>query len=240
MSDRIVKLARARDYPYLLPDRSYVWRGGSGNPMQVEPFDPALTAGRTPVLAVGSNQSPLQLARKYGVGSGHMIPVERARLEDFDIVYAAHISSYGAVPSMLQCAPGVEVTLFVTWLDDAQLEIMHATEGNYHFAEIENVRLRLEGGGERRSVCLYVARLGHFVHEGRPVSLKAMQATGRVNGVRDTAEMLRLVQQRLAHDGDHDDFCLRLADDLDFRRACIGRLAEDSVAFGHPFRIVGP
>ncbi|MGH6618304.1 MAG: hypothetical protein ACREF6_02030, partial [Alphaproteobacteria bacterium] len=61
-----------------------------------------------------------------------------------------------------------------------------------------------------------------------------------VNGVRDTAEMLRLVQQRLAHDGDHDDFCLRLADDLDFRRACIGRLAEDSVAFGHPFRIVGP
>lgn len=240
MSDRIAKLARARDYPYLLPDRSYVWRGGSGNPMQVEPFEPALTAGRTPVLAVGSNQSPLQLARKYGVGSGHAIPVERARLMDFDIVYAAHISSYGAVPSMLQRAPGVEVTLFVTWLDDAQLDIMHATEGNYHFAEIENVGLRLEGGGERRSVCLYVARLGHFVHEGRPVSLKAMQATGRINGARDTAEMLRLVQQRLAHGGDHDDFCLRLADDLDFRRACIGRLAEDSVGFGHPFRIIGP
>jgi hypothetical protein len=240
MSDRIAKLARARDYPYMLPDRSYVWRGGSGNPLQFEAFDPALTAGRTPVLAVGSNQSPVQLARKYGAGGSHVIPVERARLKDFDIVYAAHVSSYGAVPAMLQCAPGVEVSLFVTWLDDAQLAIMHATEGNYHFAEIENISLRLDSGGERRSVCLYVARLGHFVHEGRSVSLKAMRATGRVNGARDTAEMLRLLQQRLAQDGEHDDFCIRLADDAEFRRACIDQLAEDAVAFGHPFRIIGP
>ena len=116
---------------------------------------------------------------------------------------------------------------------------MHATEGNYHFAEIENVSLRLDSGGERRSVYLYVARLGHFLHDGGAVSLKAMQATGRLNGARNTAEMLRLVQQRLAHDGDHDDFCIRLADDIDFRSACIDRLSGDCVAFGHPFRIIG-
>lgn len=240
MMDRIAKLARARDYPYHLPDRSYIWHGRCVDPLQVDAFDPGFTAGRTPVLAVGSNQSPVQLARKFGIGSDHRIPVERATLQDFDIVYAAHISRYGAVPSMLQCAPGVEVTLFVTWLDDAQLEIMHATEGNYHFAEIADVRLRLEHGEERRSVCLYVARLGHFVHEGAPVSLKAMPARGRVNAARDTAEMLRLVQQRLAHDGDHDDFVLRLADDAEFRSGCIDRLSEDSIAFGHPFRIIKP
>jgi hypothetical protein len=238
MHDRTAKLSRARDYPYHLPERSYVWRGERDDPLHIDPFDPALTEGRTPVLAVGSNQSPVQLARKYGLGSHHVVPVERGRLRDFDIVYAAHISSYGAVPSMLQCAPGVEVTLFVTWLDDAQLAIMHATEGNYHFAEIDKVSLRLEGGRERKTVYLYVARLGHYVHDGAPVSLKVMPAEGRTNRVHDTAEMLRLVQQRLAHDGDHDDFVLRLADDHDFRRACIERLGENSVAFGHPFRIV--
>jgi hypothetical protein len=238
MHDRTAKLSRARDYPYHLPERSYVWRGERDDPLHVDPFDPALTEGRTPVLAVGSNQSPVQLARKYGLGSHHTVPVERARLKDFDIVYAAHISSYGAVPSMLQCAPGVEVTLFVTWLDDAQLAIMHATEGNYHFAEIDNVGLHLEGGRARKTVYLYVARLGHYVHEGAPVSLKVMPAEGRTNRVHDTAEMLRLVQRRLAHDGDHDDFILRLADDHAFRHACIERLAEDSVAFGHPFRVI--
>lgn len=238
MHDRTAKLSRARDYPYHLPETSYVWRGGRNDPLEIDPFDPALTKGRTPVLAVGSNQSPVQLSRKYGIGSDHVVPVERAQLAHFDIVYAAHISSYGAVPSMLQCAPGVAVTLFVNWLDDLQLEKMHATEGNYHFAEIGNVRLRLEDGRERNTAFLYVARLGHYLHEGAPVSLKAMPAVGRTNRAHDTAEMLRLVQRRLAHDGDHDDFVLRLADDADFRRACIDRLAEDSVAFGHPFRIV--
>lgn len=240
MSDRIAKLSRARDYPYHLPDRSYVWRGGRNDPLEIDPFDPALTKGRTPVLAVGSNQSPVQLARKYGIGSDHVVPVERGQLADFDIVYAAHISSYGAVPSMLQCAPGVSVSLFVNWLDDLQLEKMHATEGNYHFAEIENVRLRLEGGRERNTAFLYVARLGHYVHEAGPVSLKAIPAEGRTTRAHDTAEMLRIVQQRLAQDGDHDEFVLRLADDAAFRRGCIDRIAEDSIAFGYPFRIVGP
>jgi hypothetical protein len=65
-----------------------------------------------------------------------------------------------------------------------------------------------------------------------------MPAVGRTNRAHDTAEMLRLVQQRLAHEGDHDDFVLRLADDETFRRSCIDRLAEDSIAFGHPFKIV--
>ena len=178
MSDRIAKLSRARDYPYHLPDRSYVWRGGRNDPLEIDPFDPALTKGRTPVLAVGSNQSPVQLARKYGIGSDHVIPVERAAAADFDIVYAAHISSYGAVPSMLQCAPGVEVSLFVNWLDDAAARDHARDRGQLSFRGNRERGLRLEGGRERNTVFLYVARLGHFVHEAGPVSLKAMPARG--------------------------------------------------------------
>lgn len=238
MSDRNARLARARDYPYYLPDRSYVWWGGRHDPLHIDEFDPPLTAGRTPVLAVGSNQSPVQLARKYGIGSKHVVPVERGRLRDFDIVYAAHISRYGALPSMLQAAPGVDVTLFVNWLDDEQLAIMHATEGNYHFAEIDDVSLRLEDGREETTIYLYVAQLGHYLHEGAPVSLEVVPAEGRVNNAANTAEMLRRVQRRLGHAGNHDDFVLRLADDEAFRKACIERLSEDAVAFNHPYRIV--
>lgn len=240
MPDRSAKLSRARDYPYTLPGASYVWRGGRADPMDVDAFDVAMTDGRTPVLAVGSNQSPMQLARKYGADSDHVVPVQRAALVDFDVVYAAHISSYGAVPSMLQRAPGVEVTLFVTWLDDRQLEIMHATEGNYHFAEIADVTLKMDEGQLHGSIHLYVARFGHLVHDSAPVSLRAVPAQRRVNGARDTAEMLWLVHERLGIEGDHDAFVLRLAEDEAFRRACVERLAEDSVPFQHPYREVTP
>ena len=56
-------LNRARDYPYWAPSQSYVW-DPDDDPRDLQPFDPELTEGRWPVLAVGSNRSPEQLARK--------------------------------------------------------------------------------------------------------------------------------------------------------------------------------
>ena len=54
-------LARAAGYPYGITEASFTLIGGDAHP-----FDPALTAGRTPVIGYGSNQSPEQLRRKYG------------------------------------------------------------------------------------------------------------------------------------------------------------------------------
>jgi hypothetical protein len=112
-------LAAARDYPYEIPRRSFVYskRG-------LLDFDPGLCDRRTPVLAIGSNQSPARLAQKFGHDAAHVIPVQRATLRNFDVVYSAHISRYGAVPAMLQTSQGASVTVAVTWLDDAQLGIM--------------------------------------------------------------------------------------------------------------------
>ncbi|MEC9185370.1 MAG: hypothetical protein VX930_13935, partial [Pseudomonadota bacterium] len=141
MTDRASRLARARGYPYPYPGRSYVWQSGD-----VTDFDLGLTEGRTAVLAVGSNRAPSRLDQKY-IGKYEVpIPVQHARLKDFDIVYAAHLTRYGSVPAMLQRAPGTTVELAVTWLDDEQLEIMHATEGGYYYAEIEGVDLTYDDG----------------------------------------------------------------------------------------------
>jgi len=237
MNDMDEKLARARCYPYCRPAASYIWREGAELP-QAQPLHPVHTGGRTPVLAVGSNRSPRQLARKYGGNGRHTIPVQRAMLRDFDVVYAAHISAYGAVPAMLQAAPGVSVNLFVTWLDDRQLEIMHATEGGYDFAAIEGVDLALEGGGTLDTVYLYVGSIGHLSHAGAPVSLRSVEAEGRTSAVRDTTEMLRLVHERVGDPMPHDEFVLRLAGDREFRRRCIDRIAGDAVPFAYPFRVI--
>ena len=59
----------------------------------------------------------------------------------------------------------------MTWLDDEQLEIMHATEGGYYYAEIEGVDLTYDDGTRADSVHLYVGREGHLVHEAQPVAL---------------------------------------------------------------------
>ena len=232
MPERKAKLERARGYPYAIPEASYTWRGGA-----VAAFEPAARAGRTPVLAIGSNQSPQQLTRKFG--SDGAIPVQRARLAGFDIYYSAHITGYGSVPAMLQHAPGTEVTLSVTWLDDRQLDLMHGTElsaAKYQYAVIENVDLALDCGTALDSVSLYVGVNGHLMHEGDAVALAAVPAQGRRPRALTTADMLELVRERFSPGDSADEFVLKLVEDRGFRAACTEVIAEDAVPFAHPAR----
>ena len=232
MSESAAKLARARGYPYAIPERSYCWKGGT-----VAPFDPAARSGRTPVLAIGSNQSPRQLTRKFG-DSGE-IPVQRARLADFDIYYSAHISAYGAVPAMLQHAPGATVTLSVTWLDAQQLDFMHGTElsaARYRYAAIDGIALALDCGAVQDTANLYVGVNGNLVNRGDAVALAAVPAEGRRPEALTTAEILEIVRKRFAPGDSPDEFVLKLVDDGGFRTACTQALAEDAAPFAHPAR----
>jgi len=230
MTNRDEKLARARGYPYPYPGRSYTWRNG-----EVTEFDPPTREGRTAVLAVGSNRAPVRLGQKFLGKTDAPIPVQQARLREFDIVYAAHLTRYGSVPAMLQWAPCTTVNLAVTWLDETQLEIMHATEGGYHYAEIDSVELVYDDGTRADSVHLYVGREGHLVYQDQPVALIEIDGINRPHTARNTAEVLEIVHKRVAADMPHDEFILRVIDDVGFRRECSIALAEDSVPFDYPY-----
>ena len=238
MRDRAAILAAARNYPYEIPASSYVY-----SKKGLLDFDPALRETRTPVLAIGSNQSPARLAQKFGHDASHVIPVQRAELEDFDVVYSAHISRYGAVPAMLQHAPGARVTIAVTWLDDAQLEIMNESElsaANYSFALLENLVLRLDDGDEVERVHAYVSSRGHLsAGGGPPIGLAAIPCRGRRCRSMSTAEALEVVRERTAPETGADDFVIRLVSDDSFRHEVIRRLGEDAVPFDYPHRLVG-
>ncbi len=136
-------VSHAKAYPFPAPDHSYLYEAGGWQILSTG-FE---TTGRTPVLAAGSNQSPEQLARKYGempdIGS---IPAQRGALHDFDVVYAAHLSHYGSVPATFQQSPGTIVTVFVLWLTELQLDRMHETEGNYSYDHLDALHLDLDGG----------------------------------------------------------------------------------------------
>ena len=232
MPDRRAKLERARGYPYAIPQCSYTWNAGD-----VAPFDPAARAGRTPVLAIGSNQSPQQLSRKFGDSGA--IPVQRAQLADFDIYYSAHVTAYGSVPAMLQHAPGTAVTLSVTWLDDGQLDHMHGTElsaARYRYAAIDGIALALDCGAMLDSANLYVGVNGHLMHDGDAVALAAVPAEGRRPDALSTAEVLEIVRERFAPGDSPDEFVLKLVEDGGFRKACTEAIAEDAAPFAHPAR----
>jgi len=102
--------------------------------------------GWTPVLAVGSNAGVEQLARKYPPDlfpEGVVIPVVMVVLEDFDVVYAPLISSYGSATATLEFSPGTRVHIHVTYLDDTALQRMHETEGAYNLLQIDGINLIL-------------------------------------------------------------------------------------------------
>jgi hypothetical protein len=90
---------------------------------------------RVPVLAIGSDAAPEQLARKFihaGLIADPLIPVLRARLHDFDVVHASCITAHGSVPATLWRSPGTVVDVFVAFLSPVQLSRMHETDGVTH------------------------------------------------------------------------------------------------------------
>jgi len=200
-------------------------------------FDSASIGGRAPVLAIGSNQSPLRLRQKFG--RDHEIPVQRVWLDDFDVVYSAHIARYGAVPAMLQVSPGSSVSVGVTWLDAAQLAIMHASElsaANYHYAKLEGVCAVLDDGRRLASVSAYVGRHGHLTGlRGEPLALAAIECRRRRYPAITTAEALDIARAHGAPHLDSDSFVLRLVADQTFRWQVTARLARDAVPFAYPY-----
>ena len=167
--------------------------------------------------------------------------MQRARLAHFDVVYSAHVSSYGAVPAMLEASPDSLVAVAVTWLDDDQLEIMHRSEiaaANYSFAELEGVQIDLDDGRTEHRALAYVSSRGHLRHEGQPIALAAIACERRRYRALTTAEALERVRARVAPELDADSFVHRLVDDVDYRRAVIDTLSADAGPFTHPLRIL--
>jgi hypothetical protein len=169
-------VARALEYPYQVPTRSFLQVGDQTTEL---PADGFAVDDRQPVLALGSNAAPSVLRRKLGESADDAVPALLATLSDFDIVYSAHISAYGSIPATIQASPGTEVTIFVIYLTDDQLRLMSRTEPNYHLALLQNVNCRLDSGASLSQVASYVSRHGCLTAAGTEVALDSVSARRR-------------------------------------------------------------
>ena len=213
-------LVWAKTYPYPIPSKSFIFTDGQS--LNIMPADrsPDLS-DRTPVLAVGSNQSPKQLARKFPGADWGPIPVIRVRLRDFDSVYSPHIASYGAIAATLQVSPGVEVTLFITWLDARQLVRMHETElssANYRFGRLNTIDVEVEVGPPLEAVYIYTSTHGTLCDSNGPIPLAEIGARGRSRLGLNQVGIQRYVRDLLTPEMELDTFIAGSIDNPDLRR----------------------
>lgn len=200
---------RALDYPYERPAGDWVLTGRRGERRAHPLTEGAVTTGgRRAVLAIGANAAPSQLARKFADPSWGDVPVVATTLRDHDVVYAARVSEYGAVPATTVVSPGTAVEVHMTLLTAAQLRRMDETEGlglAYRRVEVDPA---LVGAAADTVVHTYVAMAGVLAVDGRAVALSAVAATGRVLPARTEPEVLAWVAAARGTTVDH------LLDDL--------------------------
>lgn len=224
---------RACGYPYIVPNRSYVMSNGTHAVVDHDDHLEELE-GRRPVLAVGSNMSPMQLARKFPAPEGGVIPVTRVQLKDFDSVYSTHFTSYGAIPATLFPSPGTVVTLFVTWLDESQERHMHSTEiagENYHFCRLNNVQARMENGPDLDHLFFYQSSRGALPIDGEPVPLLEVSARNRRWGARSQGEIQGHAHTMFAPESEFEDFVGENIRNHDVRRQRTDSLHGTALAF---------
>ena len=133
-------------YPGLIPPFSYVLTGPRSL-VRVTSVSALPMAGRRPVIAVGSNAAPAQLARKLFASLGSGVPVLRAFAAGLRVLPSAHMGIHGYLASAPLIGPG-EAPVFITFLDSEQLVRLDETEPNYIRSGRTGVRL----GGHRRVV----------------------------------------------------------------------------------------
>jgi hypothetical protein len=215
-------------YPYAVPGRAFAQlRHQTLNPDEVE-IDPD---ERTLLLAYGSNGSPEVLSRKLALSADPVL-VEPGWLHDFDVVYSAHISPYGAVPATLQRSPGTVVRVAVLHLTPEQMRVVSATEPNYEPTQLADVRCDLAGGATRTDISAYLSRHGCLLIDGAEVALVAVPARGRRFAELSEPQVLEHVRATVCPEESIDAFVLSSVADPALAQEYSARLDRREAAQG--------
>ncbi len=235
MTPDLVSLAKS--YPGERPG-SYVFRGGRIEPVQASPGDLLRRSTLRPLLAYGSNASPPHLRRKLErAGIDAPIPVLRASLHDYDVVYSAHISRLGSIPATIEPVAGCAASIYVMLLPapDARAAI-HATEiPQYRAGVIRGMRVALEDGTSVDEPEVFLSVNGSLLVDAHPVGLAAVASKESPLRRLSETEIMTRVFPRLGLGKNLDGAVARLQASSDLRRACSEKLASSS---GRPASIV--
>jgi hypothetical protein len=170
------------EYPFDVPTSPYMWDRGQVS--QLTLFDEGDSAGRIPVLAIGSNASPRQLSRKFYRKVAQLeaqegrILVVKVVVRGIDIVHSAHLSGYGSLPVTVTDVDCAKASVFLTWLTPHQFDLMNESERlgtKYQIRQFDNVR---QGDRYLSGVYCYESTVGPAVLGGEVLALEGAQTVG--------------------------------------------------------------
>jgi hypothetical protein len=224
VTERNDVVERAIAYPYSSRWESFVQLGHRTlDPMEVE----VDRGGRRRLLAYGSNAAPEALARKLALSSDPVL-VESAWLRDFDVVYSAHISPYGAVPATLQRSPGTLVRVSLAHMTEEQLALLSATEPNYELRHFRAIDCQLAADEQAAGAHAYLSRHGCLLIDETEVALSAVPALGRRFGEMSEEQVLEWVRAKLSPAATLPSFVLGSVTDPSLAEARTAALARRS------------
>lgn len=254
-------LSRAKGYPYDISQSSFAFIAGTTvplvdvdlkSPLQSHVLDgdrlrtlgacaedrglpsQGPEASPVPLLAYGANASIEGLSRKFGEHrDAAVLPVARATLQDFDVVYSSHVSPYGAIPAALQQCRGARTTVHVLVATEAQRRILQATEPNYTLAQLWGLELSLELGPRLSSAAAYLTRHGMLAVDEMELALAAVDTENRQFPAISEEEALRLARDLAAPGVDIDDFIVQCVSDEVLSRRRTERLKAHARPFAY-------
>jgi hypothetical protein len=174
--------ARGLRYPWHRPEGSYLLRDGATLPADEDAVVRHLGAGRAPLLAFGSNVAPKNLAIKlahHEEAEDREVLVLAGELHDLDVVAAASVTLYGAMPATLTASPGTRVRAAVLLVTATQLTTLTWGEIPYRLGRLDGAAFVTDEAVELDDPFAYVSRWGAFAPDGDPAPLAAVPATGR-------------------------------------------------------------
>ena len=255
---------KAKNYPYDVPNHSFIFVNGSI--LKVIDFNPdSVTdsivlidgenqelgeylyskgiysiqnlSNRTPLLTYGANASCRKLRNYFSnLTQNIVIPVIKAHLFDFDVVYSAHFSPYSSIPAALQYSPKTTVDIFVTYLTDSQLKHMNKTESlgiNYSLGRLLDIQIVLENNIILNEVLSYFTIHGCLFVTDSHISLSTIAAKNRKFPQMDELEVLKLVKNKLDKNKELDTFIIENIYDEKIKKHRIQMLKKCAKKFSY-------
>ena len=153
------------------------------------------------ILSYGSNSAKSQLIDKFKDEDEKIYGID-ATLEGYDVVFGAHVSKKGYVPSTLASSSKTSVPCHILLLTDGQLGILNVSEGiKYKTYELEKVKgvIKLKHPFEDKAigeVKTYFLKNNYLLSNGNPIALSVVQASDRIWPDKTEKELLSFLAKR--------------------------------------------
>ncbi len=191
---------------------------------------PMAKAGWVPVLASGSNASPVRLLEKFGDVPGATVLVVKGAVTQLVSVYSAHITRYGSISATLQHVEGARAHVFCLLVPQTLLPLLHKSEAlgmNYDFYRLEGAQFETQEGATIGDLHAYLSRWGSLQIDGQNVGLAAFRAAGVTGPVMAQGDVMARVHGLLSPGETLHRFILTNIKDDALRKQRIKRLSRD-------------